>query len=68
MSGDDIRKYNAAQPTNKVEIDQVSVNAQYFFKNIKGLGVLAYYAQIINGRNMAKFTNIGGGITYQFKI
>ena len=68
MSGDDIRKYNAAQPTNKVEIDQVSVNAQYFFKNIKGLGVLAYYAQMINGRNMAKFTNIGGGITYQFKI
>lgn len=68
LSGDDIRKYNAAQPTNKVEIDQVSVNAQYFFSNIKGFGVLAYYSQMINGRNMGKFTNIGAGITYQFKI
>lgn len=67
-SGDDIRKYNAGQPTNKVEVDQVGFNTQYYFKKLKGLGVLAYYNQMINGRNMGKFTNIGAGVTYQFKI
>ena len=68
-SGDDIRKYNAAQPTNKVNFDQVNFSLQYyFFKQVKGLGVIAYYSQMLNGRNMGKFTNIGGGLTYQFKI
>lgn len=68
LSGDDIRVYNAAQPTNKVEVEQVSFNAQYFFENIKGFGVLAYYSQMINGRNMAKYANLGAGVTYQFKF
>lgn len=68
QSGDDIRKYNAAQPTNRVEVDQVSFNAQYFFENVKGFGLLAYYSQMINGRNMGKFTNVGAGVTYQFKF
>lgn len=67
-SGDDIRKYNAAQPTNKVEFDQVAASVQYYIKPVKGLGVLAYYAQMINGRNMGKFTSFGVGATYQFKI
>ncbi len=67
-SGDDIRKYNAPQPTNKVEVEQAGFFAQYYFKKIKGLGVLAYYSQMINGRNMGKFTNLGFGLTYQFKI
>ena len=67
-SGDDIRKYNAAQPTNKVNFDQVGFSVQYYFKDVKGLGVLAYGSQMMNGRNMGKFTNIGGGLTYQFKI
>lgn len=67
-SGDDIRKYNAAQPTNKVEFDQVAGSVQYYIKPVKGLGVLAYYVQMLNGRNMAKFTSFGVGATYQFKI
>jgi hypothetical protein len=67
-SGDDIRKYNAAQPTNKVNFDQVGFSAQYFIQPVKGLGVLAYYSQMLNGRNMGKFTTFGGGLTYQFKI
>jgi hypothetical protein len=67
-SGDDIRKYNAAQPTNKVVFDQLGFSAQYFIKPVKGLGVLAYYSQMFNGRNMGKFTNFGAGLTYQFKI
>lgn len=67
-SGDDIRKYNAAQPTNKVESGQIGFTTQYYFKKIKGLGLLAYYSQVINGRNAAKIQNVGGGVTYQFKL
>jgi hypothetical protein len=67
-SGDDIRAYNAGQPTNKVELDQIGFAAQYYFKKIKGFGLLGYYAQIINGRNMGKFRNLGAGVTYQFSI
>ncbi len=67
-SGDDIRKYNAAQPTNKVEFDQVGISAQYYFPQIKGLGLQTYYNQIINGRNMSKSGNFGFGITYQFNF
>jgi hypothetical protein len=67
-SGDDIRKYNAAQPTNKVNFDQLGFNAQYYIKPVKGLGVLAYYSQMLNGRNAGKFSNFGAGLTYQFKI
>lgn len=71
-SGDDIREYNAPQPTNKVEFSQVSFFAHYYFKKIekiKGLGVMGYYSQMLDeGRNMGKFTNMGGGFTYQFKF
>jgi hypothetical protein len=67
-SGDDIRKYNAPQPTNKVNLDQLGFSAQYYFKQVKGLGVLAYYSQVLNGRNVGKTTAFGGGLTYQFKI
>lgn len=68
-SGDDIRAYNAPQPTNKMEMEQVGFFAQYYFKKkVKGLGILSYYSQVINGRNMGKSTNIGVGATYQFKV
>jgi hypothetical protein len=68
VSGDDIRIYNAPQPTNKVEVGQIGFTTQYFIKQVKGLGVLAYYSKMISGRNMGEFTNIGAGVTYQFKI
>ncbi len=69
VSGDDIRAYNMPQPTNKMEVEQVGFFAHYYFKNVvKGLGVLGYYAQVIDGRNMGKSTTIGGGVTYQFKV
>jgi hypothetical protein len=67
-SGDDIRRYNAPQPTNKVNFDQLGFSVQYYSRYVKGLGVLLYYSQMLNGRNMGKFTNFGGGLTYQFKI
>jgi hypothetical protein len=69
VSGDDIRSYNAPQPTNKMEVEQVGFFAQYYFKKaVKGLGVLGYYSQVIDGRNMGKSTIIGAGATFQFKV
>jgi hypothetical protein len=68
-SGDDIRAYSAPQPTNKMDMEQVGFFAQFYFKKkVKGLGILSYYSQVINGRNMGKSTNIGVGATYQFKV
>jgi len=67
-SGDDIRKYNSAQPTNKVNIDQVGFLSQYYIKPLKGFGVLAYVTQVVNGRNTGKLASFGVGATYQFKI
>src|SRR5690606_12381994 len=65
-SGDDIRKYNAAQPTSRVIFDQIDASVQYFSKHVKGLGALVYYNQMLNGRNMGKFAGFGVGATYQF--
>ncbi|OOG69273.1 transporter [Algoriphagus sp. A40] len=66
-SGDDIRAYNAPQPTNKVEYDQVGGFAQYYLKKGGGLGFLAYYNHMFSGRNMGQFSGYGLGLTYQFK-
>lgn len=66
--GDDIRVYNAPQPTNKMEVSQVGFSAHYYFQKGKGFGLLAYGSQIIDGRNMGKFQSIGLGATYQFKL
>ncbi len=67
-SGDDIRPWNGGQPTNKVNVDQIDGAIHYYIQQLPGLRVLAYYSTTLEGRNMGKFTNIGGGITYQFNI
>jgi hypothetical protein len=67
-SGDDIRAYNAPQPTNRVDIGRVGAFAQYFFKNPKGLGLVASYGRVINGRNAPEMTSISAGVTYQFGL
>lgn len=67
-SGDDIRRYNAPQPTNRVEIGQVNFFSQVWLPKPKGLGAYAYYSHIVSGRNIGQLTNLGVGITYQFKI
>lgn len=67
-TGDDIRPYNAAQPTNMVNFHRLGFGAQYYFKNLKGLGVLAYFNHTINGRNVGKESIITAGLTYQFNI
>lgn len=67
-SGDDIRAFNSPQPTNKVEFDRVEGLAQYYFRNIKGFGMIAYYQQTLTGRNMGKFSTVGVGMTYEFQL
>jgi hypothetical protein len=67
-SGDDIRPYNAAQPTNKVDAGQAGFQTQYYIPQVKGVSVLAYYYQVISGRNLGKIGGFGVGATYAFKI
>ena len=67
-SGDDIRAYNAPQPTNKVDMDRVGVFAQYFFKKPKGLGLVASYSRVVDGRNAPEMAAISAGVTYQFGL
>lgn len=66
--GDDIRPYNAPQPTNKVAFDQFGLFAQYYFPKAKRLGVLAYYAPTVGGRNVGKSDQFGAGLTYVFRV
>lgn len=67
-SGDDIRFWNPGQPTNKMEMDQVGAFAHYYFSKPAGLGIIGYYNVVTDGRNIGKSANVGGGITYQFKL
>ncbi|WP_211361179.1 transporter [Maribacter flavus] len=65
-SGDDVRDYNAAQPTNKVQFERIGAFLQYYIPSIKGLGLVAYHSRVVNGRNTGKMANTGFGLTYQF--
>src|SRR5690606_16562008 len=67
-SGDDIRPYYAPKPTNKVNFDRWGLFAQYYFKNIDGLGVLAYHNRVFDGLNTGKINNTGVGVSYQFNF
>lgn len=67
-SGDDIRAYNAPQPTNKVVYGQAGILAQCYLKKPKGLGALVYFSQTLHGRNAGKSGQFGAGLTYQFRI
>jgi hypothetical protein len=66
LSGDDIRLYNAPQPTNKVNMSRIGVFAHYFFPKITGLGVVAYHNNVVSGRNTAQMNTTGLGVTYFF--
>jgi hypothetical protein len=71
LDGDDIRRWNMPQPTNKMEATQAGLFAQYYFtaiEPIKGLSLMASFNQVLEGRNMGKATGFGGAIAYQFKF
>ncbi|PPK86553.1 hypothetical protein CLV84_3486 [Neolewinella xylanilytica] len=66
LSGDDIRAYSAPQPTNRVNLDRIGLFAHYFSPKFTGLGILAYYNRVVNGRNVAEMNTTGVGLTYFF--
>ncbi|WP_304237342.1 transporter [Jiulongibacter sediminis] len=66
LSGDDIRAYNAAQPTNKVETTSAGILGQYYPKNLKGLGFVVNHMRTLSGRNTGKLNSTSIGLTYQF--
>jgi hypothetical protein len=66
MSGDDIRAYNAPQPTNKVESTNVGFLLQYQPKYLKGFGALIGHSRVLDGRNTGKMNTSSVGLIYQF--
>ncbi len=68
LTGDDIRPYNAAQPTNKASFSQVGASAQVHLNKPAGLGAVAYYSQTLTGRNIGKSQQFGAGLLYLFNI
>lgn len=68
VSGDDIRPYTAAQPTNRVNVGNLGLELQTYLKKPYGLGAIIYASQVIHGRNMGKPFIFGGGLTYFFHV
>lgn len=66
LSGDDIRAYNAAQPTNRVDMDRIGLFAHYFFPTVKGLAIVAQHSRVVHGRNAAEANTTGLGVNYFF--
>ncbi len=66
LSGDDIRAYLAPIPTNRVHMETFRLFGHYFIPKAKGLGVIAYHRQVVNGRNTAAMATTGVGLTYFF--
>lgn len=66
LSGDDIRSYNAPQPTNRVNMDRIGVFAHYHFPTVKGLAIVAQHNRVVNGRNAPIMNTTSLGINYFF--
>jgi len=67
QSGDDIRRQNAPQPTNKMNMSHVNVYLRFFPNFFKGFTIITGYTQVLEGRNIGKSNILTGGLTYQFQ-
>ncbi len=67
-SGDDIRPYNAAQPTNKVDFGHIGFTGEYYLPIPAGLAVHGSWYQTTSGRNVGKSTGFSAGLTYFFFV
>ncbi|MCC6814833.1 MAG: transporter [Saprospiraceae bacterium] len=67
-SGDDIRRQNPGQPTNKVNFTNGSISLRYFPAFLNGVSIIGSYAQNFAGRNIGKTQALTGTITYQFYL
>lgn len=68
LGGFDIRRQDAGFPSNKMIFTRVGGGLQYYFPNVKGLGLLASGGYVLSGRNVGQSLAISGGVTYQFGI
>jgi hypothetical protein len=68
LSGDDIRRQNMPQPTNKMDFTSLGGRLRYFPSFVKGLSLMGGYTRVLQGRNVGKSTVISGGLTWQFFI
>jgi hypothetical protein len=68
FSGDDIRRQNAGQPTNKMDMATINGRLRYFPSVLKGMSIILGYTDVVSGRNVGKSTIISGGLTYQFML
>jgi len=67
--GDDIRQWNPAQPTNRMNMDVLGGMLRFYAPGkLGGLSVIGGYQYTVSGRNMGQFSTLFGGITYQFNV
>lgn len=64
--GDDIRTYNAPQPTNQVKQTQLGLLIQWYPSRWKGIGLLGQARHVVAGRNTGIAQTWLGGVLYQF--
>jgi hypothetical protein len=63
LSGDDIRRQNMPQPTNKTDMTAVKGKLRYFSSS-KKWSVFGQYDHVITGRNVGQGQGITLGLTY----
>lgn len=68
QGGHDIRRQDVGFPSNRMIFARVGGGIQYYFSQIKGLGLLASGTYILEGRNLGQSTTFTGGILYQFGV
>lgn len=68
-SGDDIRRWNSPQPTNRMNADQVGGFLRYYVPGaLSGLSFIGGYQYAVSGRNMGQTSQFFTALTYQFNI
>ena len=68
LGGFDIRAWDQGFPSNEMDAMRIGANFQYIPEFAKGLGLHVNTAYTLEGRNVWKTFNIGGGITYFFNV
>lgn len=68
LSGDDIRRQNNPQPTNKMDVGSISAYLRYFPSFTRGFSVFTSYNHVLIGRNVGQSRIYSAGFTYQFRL
>lgn len=67
LSGDDIRRQNSPQPTNKMNFTNGNFYVRYFPEFINGFSVFGSYYKTFAGRNVGQSQGLIAGFTYFIK-